>query len=61
MPVVIAREDFARWLGDDDPPNDLLKPAPDDFFAPVKTEMKRKAEAPKPAKPKPASDQLDLF
>ncbi|MEM8644717.1 MAG: SOS response-associated peptidase [Pseudomonadota bacterium] len=61
MPVVIGRGDFARWLGDEDAPHDLLKAAPDDFFAPVKTEMKRKPEAPKPPKPKPQSDQLDLF
>lgn len=59
MPVVIRHGDFARWLGADEAPDDLLKPAPNDFFAPKQTEMKRRAQA---AKPRPEPDaQLDLF
>ncbi|MEM8685763.1 MAG: SOS response-associated peptidase [Pseudomonadota bacterium] len=61
MPVVIAQGDFARWLGNEDRPDDLLRPVPEGFFAPVTTEMKRKPVAPKPLEPKPQSDQLDLF
>ena len=61
MPVVIAHGDFARWLGADEAPTDLLKAAPDDLFAPVQTEMKRRAQAPK-ARPAAKPDtQLDLF
>ncbi len=66
MPVVIAQQDFATWLGDEGKPVELLKAAPNDFFAPVPTEMKRRAEAPKPkperpTKPPVPDDQLDLF
>ena len=45
----------------DEAPTDLLKAAPDDLFAPVRTEMKRRAQAPK-ARPAAKPDtQLDLF
>lgn len=64
MPVVIEKNDFARWLRADEAPNDLLKAAPDDLFAPQQTEMKRRPEAPQPPKAAKADvpdAQLDLF
>lgn len=32
MPVVIAKEDYQRWLGEDPDPNDLLKSFPSDLM-----------------------------
>ena len=61
MPVVIRRADFSRWLDENEDPADLMTPAPNDFFAPAPTEMKRPAAPPKPAKPKKQDDQLSLL
>ncbi len=61
MPVVVAREDFQRWLDPEGRTGDLLKPAGNDFFAPEPTEMKRAAQRKTPARPGPSTEQLDLF
>ena len=67
MPVVIAKSDFASWLDAGSTPLEtavgMLKPAPEDYFAPRETELKRPAR-PKPDDNKPTdnkTDQLKLF
>ncbi len=61
MPVVMRREDFARWLDPDECAGDLLRPAANEFFAPQPAEMKRAAPKKPPAATKPETAQLDLF
>ncbi len=59
MPVVIRQKDFSTWLTPEETDlsevSALMVSAPEDFFAPEPTEIKR------PAKPKPPKPQLDLF
>jgi putative SOS response-associated peptidase YedK len=63
-PVVIAPEDFARWLDcrDEDTTAALamIKPAPDDFFEMEPTVIQRSAPPAKEAPPA-SSGQIDLF
>jgi putative SOS response-associated peptidase YedK len=40
MPVILAREDYERWLGDDPNPSDLLKPFPSDRMTMWKIDRK---------------------
>lgn len=58
MPVVIEPENYTQWLDSDTnlaaKASDLLRPAPEDYFVPEKTTIKR-------ASKKPPSAQLDLF
>ena len=60
MPVVVAQNDFDRWLDPDQSAADLLRPAANHLFAPQPTEMKRAAPK-KPPAPKAETAQLDLF
>lgn len=61
MPVVIERDCFDLWLDEDQNPANLMKPAPNDLFAPEPTEMRRASAPEKPQKPKKETDQLSLF
>ena len=61
MPVILASEDFARWLDvanvEGEEAATLLKPAPDGtLVAEPTTALQRK-----PAPPRPPSHQMDLF
>lgn len=62
MPAVIESEDLGCWLDAVNTPLveavALLKPAPDDYFSPEKTEFKRAASR---ETEQEASSQLDLF
>jgi putative SOS response-associated peptidase YedK len=59
-PVVIAPENFARWLdGSDEKVQDLLIAPPDDFWVMAKTTIARNAPPPKP--PAPPSPQMSLI
>jgi putative SOS response-associated peptidase YedK len=64
-PVVIAPEDFARWL---DPANedasgfaDLMRTPPDDYFVLEPTIIQRNAPPKKPPPPPKPKAQMDLF
>ncbi len=64
-PVVIAPENFERWLDCDHVEAlevaPLLRPANDGFFVLEPTTIHRKAPPPKPEPPKPPPDQMKLF
>jgi putative SOS response-associated peptidase YedK len=59
-PVVIAPENFERWLdGAEEKVQDLLQAPPDDFWTMEKTTIARSAPPPKP--PAPPSPQMSLI
>lgn len=61
MPVIISREDYARWLGGDE---GLLRPAPDDSISayPVSDAVNRAAlDSPELIVPVRESETRDLF
>lgn len=69
MPVVIFPEDFAAWLDGENTPLEealaMLRPAPNDFFAPRQVEMRRgerdKKEKALNERKEKETGQLDLF
>jgi len=63
MPVVIAPEDFSRWLDCDlvsaEEASALLKPAAEDYFVVEPTVIERtpRPQPPRPAQPEPAAER----
>ena len=61
-PVVVAQENFARWLSTDERVEDLLHAPPDEFWAMEKILSPRgKARAAEPTPAPPPKPQFDLF
>ncbi len=61
MPVVIEREDFARWLDEAPVPPDLLRSADNVCLAPAPTELKRTSVTAKNPAPSARNDQFSLL